>query len=100
MDPITLYAMVICQPVSIPCGAPFSAHHCPAAQFAWQRDRCLAAARGIEKEYPKDKVYCVGRDGVVLNASGAAMDAKSHYEALDRWFAEQDRQKQLSAGAR
>ena len=95
MGPVTLYLIVLCHgftAASPPCSAPFFyADHKP-NEFQRTRENCLNAARAVEAKDPTYRAYCVSSNGAPpLNSAGVGLSEREHYEALERWYAAQER---------
>lgn len=96
MDAATLYLIAVCAivgPSSSPCSAPLYPDAYPASVFQRTREDCLRAARKMEDENPKQKVYCVGDDGVSLDAAGHVWNKRAFFEEAARWYEAENRKK-------
>jgi hypothetical protein len=98
MDAITLYMISVCQigPPGFPCSASLYEAADPPSSYTWTRGDCLDRAQRGEARFPGYKVFCIGADGISLDAQGKVMDPKEYWKAVDRWHATQ-RHEKLSA---
>jgi hypothetical protein len=90
MDPVTLYAMAICvgfTPQTRPCGEPSYSVYDPDSDYHWTQADCLRKANLIEAKDPvRYRVYCIGKDGISLDAAGKVVDRTLHLKALADWY--------------
>jgi hypothetical protein len=90
MDAVTLYALAICAgftPQTRPCSEPSYSVYDRDSDYHWTRAECLRKAGLLEAKDPvRYKAYCIGKDGVLLDATGRIVDRTIPLRAMAEWY--------------